>query len=566
MMERALSQVGLPVVRFAASRVFFLVCAAVSIAILEWAQQLRALGHVHLVTRIYVDLFIYYDYYAAIGTLLILVGAIFVPSRVSFRGLLRWLGEHPGTVACLSGIVMAAGALAVYHDHPLSMDEYAAYFQSRIFAAGHLTGHWPPALIDWLLPEQFQNYFFDVSHSSGDVVSSYWPSFALLLTPFTALRIPWACNPVISALTLLVIHRLALRIFADVETAGLAVLLTAASPELFINGISYYSMPAHLLANCVFALLLLQPTPRRALLAGVVGSIALSLHNPVPHMLFAAPWIVWVATRPRGLRVLAGLLVGYAPLCLLLGLGWFWFATHLMHDGAGAGAGAPASSLEHIGSVFAFPGTPILLARLMGAAKIWLWSVPGLLALSIVGGWRWRHKASVRLVALSAVITFVGYLFVPMDQGHGWGYRYFHTAWLALPLLGAAAFARSKPAAQDTDVAQSGLRTYVVACALLSLTAGMALRAVQVDSFISDDLRQMPASAGSSSVVFINAASGYYAEDLVRNDPFLRTSTLRLLSRSGKANAELMAKFFPGYRLVHADAHGEVWSAGAPAD
>jgi hypothetical protein len=111
-------------------------------------------------------------------------------------------------------------------------------------------------------------------------------------------------TPVISALTLLVIHRLALRLFHSEESARLAVLLTVASPEFFANGVSYCSMLARLLANGVYALLLLKRTPRRALLAGTVGSFALTLHNPVPHLLFAIPWVFWTATRRGGIRLL----------------------------------------------------------------------------------------------------------------------------------------------------------------------------------------------------------------------------------------------------------------------
>ena len=80
---------------------------------------------------------------------------------------------------------------------------------------------------------------------------------------------------------------------------GLPMLLTLASPVFFADGISYYAMSAHLLANAVFALLLMEPTPRRAFLAGIVGSVALTLHNPVPHMLFAAPWIIWLLAKRR---------------------------------------------------------------------------------------------------------------------------------------------------------------------------------------------------------------------------------------------------------------------------
>lgn len=137
------------------------------------------------------------------------------------------------------------------------------------------------------------------------------------------------------ALTLLVIHRLALELFDDREAAGFALLLTIASPVILANGISYYSMPAHLLANSAFALLLFRPTPRRAAAAGVVGSLALALHNPVPHMLFAHPGWSGSATRQGGMRLLAALIAGYLPLCAQLGLGWFQFSGHLLREGLG---------------------------------------------------------------------------------------------------------------------------------------------------------------------------------------------------------------------------------------
>ena len=148
--------------------------------------------------------------------------------------------------------------------------------------------------------------------------------------------IPWAFNPVVSALTVVVIHRLAMHLFNDVEAAGLAVLLTVASPVIFGIGISFYSMPSHLLLNCFYALLLLRPTAWRVFGAGVVGSVALVLHNPVPHTLFAIPWIVWIATRTGGLRLLALLCAGYLPLFLILGVGWLEFSNHL---GAGRSGG-----------------------------------------------------------------------------------------------------------------------------------------------------------------------------------------------------------------------------------
>jgi hypothetical protein len=571
MSARVISQSALPVVRSMAPRAYFLGAAAVCVLILESLRHMRSTGELHGLAPIYMYLLVNGDYFASMAALLILVGALFVPARVSFRGLLVWVGEHPEGIALISFVLMCAGALGVYRNHPLSMDEYAAFFQSQVFAAGHLTGRFPVELLNWLIPPYFQNAFLAVGSVSGRVASGYWPGFSLLLAPFTLLGIPWACNPLISALTLLAIHRLVLRIFDDTATAGLALLFAAASPEIFANGISYYSMPAHLLANCLYALLLLKPNPRRALLAGLVGSIALALHNPLPHILFAAPWFIWIVTRPGGLRTAGWLVLGYLPLSLVLVVGWFWFLGQIMHEGVTA-APVVADKAARIGSLMGLPNSTVLLARALAVAKIWLWTVPGLLGLAVLGAWRWRHDVHVRLIAASALATFVGYMFVLVDQGHGWGFRYFHTAWLALPLLAAAVFVQ-RPAsiasaqatsAQGHSESLNSLRTYVVACALLTLTAGIAQRAAEMHAFMAHDLAQMPAQPGvEKRVLILDPSDTFYGQDLVQNDPFLRTPAILVISHGEQQNAAMMQRYFPGYRRLPGDLYGEVWQAEA---
>jgi len=556
----------LPVMRSPGARILFFGSALLTAGILLWANHLRWSGGTHGLTPIFFILFAAGDYAGSNCGLLILLVAACVQTKYSFRPLLRWFGEHPGRVASISVLVLCCGAWGVYRRSPLSMDEYSPVFQSRIFAAGHLAGQFPVPLLDWLVPRVFQDYFLNISHSSGRIVSAYWPSFALLLTPFTWLGVPWICNPLISALTLLAIHRLALRIFADVEAAGLALLLTVASPVFFANGISFYSMPAHLLASTLFALLLLDPTPRKAFAAGVVGSIALTLHNPVPHMLFALPWIVWILCRPRRLPMVGCLVAGYLPLCLLLGVGWFWFSSDLTHDALNLAAGAAASddSLRKIGTAFTLPSATIVLARLIGIAKLWAWSVPGLLLLAGIGAWKWRHNTPCMLLLVSALLTLIGYFFVPFDQGHGWGFRYFHSAWVALPILATAALLPA-PAVRNI-FADSETRSFAVACALLALVVGTGFRAVQMHTFIAQDQSQVPAYSGAERrVVIIDPRSSFYGLDLVQNDPWLRGSVVRMITNGSAADAQMMHEHFPELHQVYSDPFGSVWSAAAAA-
>jgi hypothetical protein len=558
-----------PVARSTGARILFLVGVAVTITILQWTHQMAMHGDPHGLTAIFFVLFAYGDYGAAICALLILIVAIFAPIGSPARSMFLWAGEHPIRVATASLVLLVCGALGVYHNHPLSMDEYAAYFQSRVFAAGHLSGRFPPPVMGWLIPPAFQDYFLNVSHVTGEVASSYWPAHALIMTPFTLIGMPWACNPVLSALTLLVVHRLALYMFEDAEAAGMALLLTVASPVFFGIGISYYSMPAHLLTNSLYALLLVRPSPAKAFAAGIVGSIALSLHNPIPHMLFAVPWLIWIATRQGGIRLLAVLCAGYLPLCLLLGVGWFDFSNHLQTEGQAliAAKADAANRFKHMLAVFSPPTATVLLARAIGLAKVWVWGVPGLLILACYGAVRGRGNITCRLLAASALTTLIGYAFYPQDQGHGWGYRYFHSAWMALPLLATAAIYRPtglKDVRHDSIsiFADTATKSYVAACILLTLIFGVGFRAWQMQGFMADDLNQLPHYQGTERrIVLIDTRSSSYGADLVQNDPWLRGNEIRMFSHGRTEDAKMMAQYYPTWRKVYADRFGEVWSA-----
>ena len=481
-----------------------------------------------------------------LGAALAATGVRSLPDRMFVARLAR---DPRAFIACITAALIAC-ALLVYRGHPLSMDEYAPVFQARIFARGALVAHVPPELVQRLIPPI--RWFIEAS-PDGRLVSSYWPGFALLLAPFAWLGAPWLLNPLIGGATLLVIWRIARGLWPDTAAAGWAVLLTAASPAFVVNAISLYSMPAHLLASLCFAALLLDPTPRRLFLAGAVGSLALTLHNPVPHTLFALPFIVALAVRPGRVGKLGALAAGYLPGIALLGAGWFWVRAQIGGNPETVAGGAGALSvLTRL--AFALPSASSFWSRGVNLAELALWAVPGLLALACIGAvWR-RSEPAVRLLTASALLTAVAYVFVPYDQGHGWGYRYFHAAWGALPLLAAGALEHPRAVAP--------LRKTALIGALASLLLGNGLRLGQVRSFIDSQLRQIPSAPAPArlEVVFLRPDRGYYTVDLVQNDPFLDGSRWILLSRGPDEDARLMARF-PGARRVVRTTVGELWQA-----
>jgi len=450
--------------------------------------------------------------------------------------LLLQLDRQRYTLALILWATLCIGSLSVYRNHPLSMDEYAASFQAKVFAAGALHGQFPRDLLDQLIPPHFQNQFLMVNRNTGAVFSAYWPGFAILLTPFEWLGVPWACNPTLVTASFLLIGRIARELIPLPVAAGWALLFALASPAFVANGIAYYSMSAHLLFNLGYAWLLLAPSRYRLLLAGLVGGFALVLHNPFPHTVFALPWILWLATRRgQGLRNLAWLGAGYLPMALLLGVGWSLWQQHTLSPGTDSATAVHGMAVTNglqqraarlLGGLvrfFRWPDEQIVYARLGGLAKLWLWASPLLLLLAWFGG-RGEDKIGIRLLGASALLTFFAYFTIPFDQGHGWGYRYFHPAWGALPVL--AALGAAKLTAVDGPRAPQ----HLLVLTLTSLLAANGLRLTQMAEFMANHLAQFPPRVETERRTVLHNGRGYYARDLIQNDPWLRGSEVVLLA------------------------------------
>lgn len=515
---------------------------------------------------IFRHLILFQDVLAVFPYAAIVLLALYAPVRELGLRAAESCGRHPGLVAAATVAALAVGAVSLHHAHPLSMDEYAMLFQSRIFAEGRLAGQLPPALTDWLAPPWLQGRFIRMSAETGAAASLYWPGFALLLTPFTALGVPWLLNPLLGGATVLVMHRLAMAFFARTDLAGLAVLCTLASPAVTLNAVTYYAMPAHLLANALFVLLLLQPGRGRAFAAGLVGSFALVLHNPAPHLLFCLPWFAWLAFRPERRTDLPALIAGYVPLSLALGWGWSFFLEALSARATVASSATVdhgvALLLDRLRTVFGWTSETGHGGQLYGLAKLWLWASPGLALAAVAALWRMRGERGPWLPLIgSALLTYFAYFLVKFDQGHGWGFRYFHSAWLAVPLL-AAAFVQRLPDAP-------ALRGYLAGCALLALPIMTALFGDQMERHVRRHLNQETVllegvTAGTPRVVILNQTVGYYTWDLAQNDPFLRNPRIRLISRGPQLDAAMMARQFPGLVQLYSDMRGSVWGTREP--
>jgi hypothetical protein len=543
----------------------FAAAAMVTIGIVMFQTSLRRGEFDPTLLRVYERLYLFQDYPGSLLLLAVLLLAL-IPAvqHVAMRCAV-WAGERPVAVSLFTLAILLALARLVYHAHPLAMDESVPVMQSKAFASGHVFGHFPVPLLDWLVFPPFQGHFLKVSHDTGLILSSYWPGFAVLLTPFTWLGIPWAANPVLGTLGIWLIYKLTRDLSGSSIAAGAAMLLTLGSAAFVINAISFYSMTAHLVCNAAFCVLLLKPTPRRALAAGVVGGVALTLHNPLPHALFAVPWIAWLLFRDDRQRTAPAIALGYVP-GIIVGFGWYWLQGTLAVSGATGGSTVDTSSgllgqgWQLARQILQPPSLVVLEARLIDLTKLWIWSAPIMLLLAVAGAWKRWVDIRVLLLGVSALSTFVGYLFVPVDQGHGWGFRYFHSAWFVLPVLAALWMSsggdRTEPAAQEV----APVARYALAGGLLSLLLMVPFFLFQVRSFIGEHLAQLPKTqSGIAQVVIINPAAGYYSQDLAQNDPFLRERPIMMVTRGRAADRFMMAHQFPDLVLLHNGYRGSVW-------
>ena len=550
-----------------------LAAAIVTVAALSIVAVLDATKFPDMPGRLFIFRFLLRTQDVA-GSILIIamaVGAFIPRTRSTTLAFIDALSRNVWPVAGTTFVVLCAATWAVTRHHALAGDEHLAIFQSRVFAAGHLSGRYPPELLGWLMPTWYQSRWIIASQATGAVAAVYWPGFALLLAPFSLLGMPWACNPLLASLSLVLMARLATRLTGSSQAGGWAILFALGSPGFTAMALSYFSMTAHLFLNLAFVWLVLAGGTRHLIGAGVVGSFALVQSNPVPHMLFALPWLVWIGRGTDARRKLVALAAGYAPLSTLLGLGWWLFLRELQgpqmavpylpdDDFAHRIANLAWYLLLELRTSFSVnPGN--LELRLWEQIRLWSWAVPGLPLLAAAGWWLNRRIDGLNLLACSLVTTLLGYAFVSYDQGYGWGARYVHPAWSALPILAAAAMV-SLPQHEQAE----RLRGYAFRLALLSLGLATALRFFQIRLFMEEALAlEPPFESGRRQIVFITPNAEYYTQDLVQNDPFLRDPVIFMLSRGFRQDYEsVIRRRFPNARMTYIGPNGHVWRLEEP--
>ena len=107
--------------------------------------------------------------------------------------------------------------------------------------------------------------------------------------------------------------------------------------------------------------------------------------------------------------------------------GWYAWRAHF------------APPIDATGSLFRLFNPKMIVIQPMSLLLVLGWSCLATPFLAILGLRRiFQERPIVQDAALSCLVTFGFYYFFLFDQGHGWGYRYFHGALSCLILVAVA--------------------------------------------------------------------------------------------------------------------------------
>ena len=442
---------------------------------------------------------------------------------------------RPELVALAVLILSWAGGGLIYHDHPLTLDEYVPTVQAEIYRSGALAGTFPAPPVG-----EFDNYFpyfFTYDEPTGAFTQYYRPVHAALLALTGAFGVDDFLNPFAAAVTVLATAQVA-RLLAPerAEAPALSALLLATSAQFLAFAISDYPWSIHLALNMVWLALFLRGGVVALTGAVVIGVLATGLHQVQPHAAFAFPVLAafafgWRRRLPWA-RHLALCALICAIYCLAIGFWLVWDNLALwLHTGE------DRFLPESLGEVLAlrpfldgqlrqidFLPTLYSLLNVANILRLVLWLSPAVVFLLVLGLVRGR-RPSADTVVLIAVFLFslAVYMILMPNQMLGWGYRYL------TPLLGIMAIlaALALPG-QDDPPRPSAV---VATMAWIAVGAGLflPLRAAQIEALVRPEAQLAERIRTSPSAFSVNQVSEVMmTTQLVRNAPDLSNRPLAL--------------------------------------
>jgi hypothetical protein len=442
--------------------------------------------------------------------LLLVAGFSLVSAFVFFRSRKRTAATNAdvalGRWFCPAAAVIvfaiaAIGTSVVFHDYLLTADEYLADFQAKIFLRGKVQAEVPPEWVNvvGVIRPTYIDYF-PATHKWN---ATYLPVYAAMRAAFQYVDIQSLLNPLLAAVTVIALYGTIRNIWPESKiSAFVGVGLLVSSPQFLLMSMTAYAMPAHLALNAIWLWLYSRPDRGGFYLAPLVGVVAIGLHQPAVHALFALPFLVRLVVQRRWRAVLIFGVI-YVAGCSV----WYGWRAH--YQGVSDGG---------VGSVFAFLNPRMPIIQSMNLLLIIAWASLATPLLASLGCKQSRKEQPiVQDAMLSCALTFAFYFCVRLDQAHGWGYRYFHGVLACFTIVAIAGFQRL-----SALVGQRRALKFVLVGVTISIFVQLPLRWTQVERFVRPYARAAAVvHAMPEDMVALDPLDAWYSADLIRNDPFL---------------------------------------------
>ncbi|HEV7340615.1 MAG TPA: hypothetical protein VGN68_03195 [Sphingopyxis sp.] len=446
------------------------------------------------------------------------------------------------TIGILMATVAFAGHYFILSGYDLSRDEQMATFDAQVFAQGQLVA---PLSGIWRDHADALNtmFMYPTSQTAG-WISAYLPLNALLRTLFGFVGDPALSGPVMLLLGAFALWKCARRIWpADREAAVVGLLLYLGSGQILFNGMTAYAMPAHLALNLCWLWLFLRRTLWTDVAALAVGFVAVGLHQPVMHPMFAAP-ILFLLVLERDWRRAAVYFFGYAA----IGAFWAWWP-NAMWALVEANAVVPKEQgIDYLSRLVltVTQGDGLRIANMVAnILRFFAWQHLLLLPLLPLGLMIARKDRLAGALTAGLLLTIAVMFVILPYQGHGFGYRYLHG------LIGNAILLAVYGWVALGD-AQARWRPILLRTTAVGLVIMLPLQAWMAHSFYAPSAQvSQRLSAINADYVVIGAGDAPFAADLVINSPFLIERPTRLL-REAMRPAALRAVCKPKPRVAMA--------------
>lgn len=433
----------------------------------------------------------------------------------------RWSGllkfRHLPVIVAV-GILVATsiGRFAVYQNFDLCIDECLNDFEVRILDQHHLVATLPQKWRDYqnALKVPYENY----NPSKGYWASGFLPGFAGLDYIFSQFDLSWALSPTLAALSIVLLASVARRTFPEnpMLAGNLAVLLLAFSPQFLAMALTKFAWTAHLCGTLLWVWLFIHPNRLLFLLTPILGALLIGLHQPHVHPLVAAPFVLRLMYTHQW-RNFCWFVAWY-----LVGAGGWYQVFTLLRPPAFAG-GSDLNNLLPAAGPSIIPVLLSLIFAVFHATTLLAWTTPLLIPFIGMFLFTWKQQPSVvRDGFLAVCLTFLFYLFFPHPQGHGWGFRYLHSAYGLLALAasgGALMFWREGGNSQVSKALLAGV--------IFSLVVQVPYRIYEMRTMVRPlALTWNYISRQPYDFVIIKTSDFWYSWDLIRNDPWLQQKPL----------------------------------------